>query len=261
MQAHQIAAQCYTIRDFCKTAEDFAVSMKKVKALGYAGVQISGVGPIPPAEIRRICDGEGLAVCATHEGGGNICDSTQAVIDRLAALGCRYTAYPYPHAPTGTLDEVKALAAKLDAAGAKMRAAGQVLCYHNHDIEFVKVAGKTVLEWLYDLTDPRNLQGEPDTYWVQRGGGDPVAWCRRLNGRLPLLHMKDLGPRRKADGGLDSSQIMEVGNGNLPWNEIAAAAGVAGCRWYIVEQDTCPGDPFDSLRQSREYLREFVETC
>ena len=26
---------------------------------------------------------------------------------------------------------------------------------------------------------------------VQYGGGDPVRWCERLAGRLPLLHMKD----------------------------------------------------------------------
>ncbi len=35
-----------------------------------------------------------------------------------------------------------------------------------------------------------------------------------------------------------------------------AAADAAGCEWFIVEQDTCPGDPFDSLRMSFEFIRD-----
>jgi sugar phosphate isomerase/epimerase len=130
--------------------------------------------------------------------------------------------------------------------------AGQCLSYHNHHIEFRKVAGKTILEWLYELTDARYLQGEPDTYWVQTGGGEPTEWCNRLKGRLPLLHMKDyivLAPDNKI-------AMAEIGNGNLNWQSICKAAEAAGCEWFIVEQDTCPADPFDSLKQSFEYIKK-----
>ena len=37
---------------------------------------------------------------------------------------------------------------------------------------------------------------------------------------------------------------------------IVAVAEGSGCRWFIVEQDTCPGDPFESLRKSFEYIKE-----
>jgi len=47
----------------------------------------------------------------------------------------------------------------------------------------------------------------------------------------------------------------EIGQGNLDWPRIVAAAEASGCEWFIVEQDVCPGDPFDSLRQSFEYIR------
>ncbi len=249
MLISQVAAQLFTVREFCKTAETFAESMRKVRAIGYQAVQISGVGPIPPAEIRRICADHGLTICATHEPGKLICDEPQAVIDRLAALGTRYTAYPFPHLPLTCLDEVKALAENLDRSGAALRQAGQVLCYHNHHHEFRRFAGKTALQWIYDLADPHNLQGEPDTYWVQTGGGDPVEWCTRLHGRLPLLHLKDY-----AISAEPKPIMAEIGNGNLNWRAIVAAAETSGCAWYIVEQDTCPGDPFESLRQSFAYL-------
>ena len=249
MLTAQIAAQLYTLRDQCRTAEDLAKTCAKVKAIGYGAVQVSGVGPIPPSEIRRIVSAHGLVICATHEPGKTICESPQAVIDRLGAMGCTATAYPFPHVPLTTLDEVKSLAEQLDRSGDALRRAGMLLCYHNHAHEFVRVEGKTVLQWLFELTDPRNLQGEPDTFWLQSGGGDPAEWCARLHGRLPLLHLKDY--RIGADF---TPVVAEVGNGNLNWPEICAAAKTSGTRWYIVEQDTCPGDPFDSLAQSWAYL-------
>ena len=52
------------------------------------------------------------------------------------------------------------------------------------------------------------------------------------------------------------SMMTEIGNGNLEWKNIVAAADEAGCKWYIVEEDTCPGNPFDSLKQSYEYIKE-----
>jgi len=250
MKKSQLAAQLYTVRAHTTTATDLAATFKKVRAIGYPAVQISGVGPIKAEEVARMLADTGLTCCATHEGGDAILNEPQRVVERLHALGCRITAYPYPGGITfDSVDDVKRLAARLNAAGKVLHDAGCVLLYHNHQIEFRRLGGKTILERLYEETDPRYLQGEPDTYWVQFGGGDPVDWCRRLPQRLPVLHLKDymIMP--------DSSPLMtEIGNGNLNWHGIIAAADAAGCQWYCVEQDTCPGDPFDSLRISYEYL-------
>jgi hypothetical protein len=40
---------------------------------------------------------------------------------------------------------------------------------------------------------------------------------------------------------------------NIP--EILAAAKAAGCQWFIVEQDTCPTDPFECIALSLDYLK------
>jgi sugar phosphate isomerase/epimerase len=53
-------------------------------------------------------------------------------------------------------------------------------------------------------------------------------------------------------------QWTEVGSGNLDWKRIIAAAEASGCEWYVVEQDTCPGDPFDSLRKSYGFIRDHL---
>jgi len=249
MKINQVAAQLYTLREHLKTVPDIARSLKRVREIGYLAVQASGVGPIPEAEFLALLKGEGLTLCATHE--GNILTEPQKVIARLNALGCRYTAYPYPgDVKLETLAEVREFARQLNTAGKQLYEAGKILTYHNHHIEFRKIDGHLILDVLFNETDPRYLQGEIDTHWVQYGGGDPVAWCAKLKGRLPLLHMKDFAitPDNKI-------AFAEIGQGNLDWPRIVAAAEGSGCEWFIVEQDVCPGDPFDSLKQSFEYIR------
>ena len=43
--------------------------------------------------------------------------------------------------------------------------------------------------------------------------------------------------------------------GNLDWPLILEAAEKAGVRYYVVEQDVCPGDSLDSMKISADYLK------
>ncbi|HEY9594438.1 MAG TPA: sugar phosphate isomerase/epimerase, partial [Spirochaetia bacterium] len=107
-------------------------------------------------------------------------------------------------------------------------------------------------EWILAETDPDAVQVQLDTYWVQAGGGDPAEWLARLKGRASMVHVKDYG----VDSG-GKPVFEEIGQGNLGWKRILAAARKAGCQWYIVEQDSDwdDGDPFQSLRVSLTYLK------
>jgi sugar phosphate isomerase/epimerase len=110
---------------------------------------------------------------------------------------------------------------------------------------------KTWLAQLYERADPGMLKAELDVYWIQAGGGDPADWIRRCAGRQPLLHLKDMtvGPGREP-------RMAEIGEGNLNWPAILAAAAESGVEWYLVEQDHCYGrDPFESLAISYRNLR------
>jgi sugar phosphate isomerase/epimerase len=252
MKLSQVAIQFYTLREFCKTAADYAATCKKVRAIGYEAIQISGVGPIPEAELLSIAKGEGLTICATHENGAKILDETDAVIARLHALDTKLTAYPYPAGVDfDNPEHVSTLIRKLEAAGAKMRAAGLGLGYHNHAHEFYRPAGgPTILERIYAETSPENVLAELDTYWVQRGGGDVVEWVKRVKGRAPFIHLKDYKVNPNGDG-----IYCEIGAGTIDFKRVCAAAEAGGCQWFIVEQDVCPGDPFVSIKQSLDYIK------
>ncbi len=252
MKITQVAAQLYTVRDFLKTPEEISVSLKKIKAIGYDSVQISGLGPIPDDDLTRLLEENSLVCCVTHEPGDMILNDPEKIIKRLKKLKCSYTGYPHPgKTPLETLDDVLRLAKGLNHSGKIFHNAGITLVYHNHHIEFRQVAGKTILEILFEETDPRFLQALIDTYWVQYGGGGPAAWCSKLRGRVPLIHLKDYVINKE-----NAIAFAEVGSGNLDWNAIISAAEDSGCKWFIVEQDVCSGDPFDSLRKSYDYIRE-----
>jgi len=88
-----------------------------------------------------------------------------------------------------------------------------------------------------------------DTYWIQHGGGDPVAWIRKMTGRMPVVHLKDMVI-------INGEQAMvEVGEGNFDWSAILHTCKEAKVEWYAVEQDVCQRDPFESLKISYENLK------
>jgi sugar phosphate isomerase/epimerase len=252
MKLTQVAAQLYTCRDTLHDASGIAKTLTRLRAAGYTAVQASGLGPVSYEEFDRILADTGMLCCATHEPGADILNAPERVVDRLRTLRCKITAYPFPLGiDFGNRESVNAWIAKLQHAGEVLAEAGQVLCYHNHNHEFRKLDGKVILDLIYDGTSRRALQGEPDTYWIQYGGGDNIAWCRKLAGRLPIIHLKDYQTTPE-----NKPLWCEIGAGVLDFKSIIAAAEEAGCEWFVVEQDTCPGDPVESLGESLRFIRE-----
>ncbi|MCC9076566.1 sugar phosphate isomerase/epimerase [Litorilinea aerophila] len=246
-----LAAQLYTVREYTRTAEDFAASMKKIRQIGYQAVQVSAIGPIPHQEVKAIVEDLGLTICNTHIPYDRLWNDLDSVIEQHHLWNCRHVAIgslPAAYREEGE-DGYRRFAQEASQVGEKLHAAGLTFSYHNHGFEFERFGKRTALDIIYEESDPRYLQAEIDTYWVQHGGGDPAAWIRRMKGRMPVVHLKDMVI-------VDRQQVMaEVGEGNLNWPAILDACREAGVEWYAVEQDICRRDPFESLRISYENLR------
>ncbi|NLX04523.1 MAG: sugar phosphate isomerase/epimerase [Phycisphaerae bacterium] len=253
MSIDKVAAQLYTLRDLCKTPADIAETLKKVRQIGYPAVQVSGIGPIDPKELRKLCDDLGLVICASHTGYDDLMNKLTEVIAKHQVWGCTQIAVPVTPDKMRNQSGYVQFAREMSKVGQRLAKEGITLSYHNHSFEFQKYGGKTGLELIYDNSDPQYFQGEIDTYWVQHGGGDPAGWCRRLKNRLPLVHLKDYGI-------VDNKPTyMEIGEGNLNWAAILPACRDAGTQWYPVEQDVCPGDPIESMKISFENLKRLFK--
>ncbi len=245
----QLAAQLYTLRDFTKTPADIAVTLKRVKQIGYDAVQCSGMGEIDPHELASILKGEGLTCCATHVSLERMKAEPQAVIDEHHLWDCKYTAVGgfFPKSPQAS--DWHGFARDFNVVSSTFKGSGIEIGYHNHSHELARFDGKTALKILLDAFD-KSVSWELDTYWIAHGGGDPIAWINNVKGRMPCVHLKDMAITPERD------QLMaEVGEGNLNWPGILQACRNAGVQWYIVEQDVCQRDQFESLEISLKNLR------
>jgi sugar phosphate isomerase/epimerase len=246
-----VAFQTYTIRDFLKTPKDIAQSMRRVRQIGYEVLQLSGVGPIPDAELKKILDGEGLGVCTTHEDFKQMQTNPQMIIDKYRLFGARHAAIGGMPQEYRSGEGFVKFAKDATAVGQTLAEGGLTFCYHNHNFEFEKFRDRNGFQILYAESDPRYFKAEPDTYWIQAGGGDPAYWLATVSKRAPLLHLKDMAMKGH------SQQFAEVGEGNLNWPAIFRVAKEVGVEWYIVEQDTHfrNGDPFESAAISLKNIR------
>lgn len=248
--ASKLAAQLYTVREFTKTPDDIKRTLERVAKIGYPSVQLSALGPMDPQELRQACDDNGLSICSTHISFDKMRDETDAVIEEHQIYGCKYPGVGgMSQKYHGSAEGYREFAKDASAVGAKLAAAGMTFVYHNHSQEFQHFGDERGMDILFDEGD-KHFQFELDTYWVQHGGASPVAWISKCAGRLPVIHFKDMRITN------DRTQYYcEIGRGNLDWPGILAACDAAKIEWYIVEQDVCEGDPFDSLAISYNNLR------
>jgi sugar phosphate isomerase/epimerase len=245
-----IAAQMYTVRQ--AAAQDFKGTLQRVAQLGYPAVELAGTYGVAAAELSQILADLGLTCISVHVPLADLRDNLDQALDTCLTLGATYLICPWlPPEERGDEAGYRALAATLNRMGEQCRAGGVQLCYHHHDFELVQFNGQYALDILLENSDPANVKLEADTYWLKFGGIDPAAYLRRRSGRVPLLHLKDMSATQP-------TTFAEVGVGILDWPGILEAARQAGVQAYIVEQDTCPGDPFESLKLSLENWRELV---
>lgn len=252
MSHPKLAAQLYTVREFTQTTEDFRTSMAKVAEIGYTAVQVSGIGAeIPHEEVKAICDANGLTICITHVGFDYLQNDIDAAIAQHKLWECPNVAVgsmPGPYREGG-LESFQQFAKDATEVGKQLADAELTFSYHNHSFEFVRFGDRTGLDVIYEESDPRYLQAEIDTYWIQHGGGDVIAWIKKMKDRMPVVHFKDMVIH-------EGQQIMaEIGEGNLNWPGILEACEFANVEWYAIEQDRCLRDPFESLKISYDNLR------
>lgn len=244
----KIAVQLYTLREL--TARDMLGTLRAVAEQGYRAVEFAGFSQ-PVEEIQAHLDELGVRAISVHTGIPAFEADPQRVLSEARALGCDYVVVAYvAEELRRDTDQVHQLCASFDRYGALCRDAGLRFAYHNHNFEFAPLEGTTMFDLLVERTDPSLVNFELDVYWAQFAGVDPVETLKRLPGRVPLLHAKDMW----AD---ETRGDAPVGSGILPWREILGASVSAGVEYYIVEQDN-PGDPLIDVAQSLRSLQAML---
>jgi sugar phosphate isomerase/epimerase len=242
-----IVAELYTLRDHLRDADAIAAGLLKVREIGYDGVELAGLGPIEPAHLARLLRDTGLAAGSAHLGWDRLRDEPEAVIEDCRIWACDHVAVPSLPPEYRNAAGYARFGAEAGEVASKLESAGVRLSYHNHSFELERFASGTGLELLFGASGPL-LGAQLDTYWIQHGGGSPSGWIRKLRGRAPSVHIKDMVV---VDG---EPAMAEIGEGNFDWPDVLSACKEAGTELLIVEQDECRRDPFESLAISRRNL-------
>lgn len=256
----KVGVQLYTVRDLI--AKDAKGTIKQVAGLGYSEVENFGYNGkffgMTASEYKTFLGDMGLKPASGHYMYGNfgnrqvpgtIVYGWEKAVEDAKAIGQDYmvVAYLMPN-ERKSLDDYKKIAEDLNKAGETCRKAGIQLCYHNHDFEFEQVNGQLPMNILTQQTDANLVKIELDLYWATRAGQNPIQLFNEHKGRIALWHVKDMDKTEKKN-------FTEVGNGVIDFATIFQNAKLSGMKHFFVEQDVCPGNPLDSIKQSIGYIQ------
>ena len=248
----KIGAQLYTVRDFCRTKEDFSDTLKKVADIGYTTVQVSGTCEYEGEWLREELKKNGLSCVLTHYPVDKMLEYPEETCQKHLLFGCDRIGIG--SVPGGVFDDdvYNDFAKKLRKIIDGFKPYGGRLYYHNHHMEFQRDSkGVLFLDRLLSDFSGEELGITFDTYWAQYAGANPAAvLAEKLAGRAECIHLKDMCVVNR------EQRMAPVGFGNMDFEAVFKAAEAANVKYMLVEQDNCYDEsPFDALKKSYNYLK------
>ena len=257
MEIKKIGLQLFTVRSHFGTEEEARATFKKLAELGYSEAQTATCYDFAYDKFREMAEDAGIKIVGTHENFSKLTADVELSIENHKKLGT--TNMGIGGFKPLCAKEVEDFIVAANKLADRISKEGMKFTYHNHHQEFVKLDnGRIAMDMLMEGLDPEKTSFVLDTHWVQRGGGDIYEWIEKLSGRIDILHLKDMGVYYDEENTV-MPVIKEVGQGNLNWKKILEVADRAGVKHYCVEQDNCPQDFVPSLKQSADYLKQFIK--
>lgn len=251
-------------------AKDWQGTWNTMGAIGYRFCDLVRSGPMAQktaAEIQSSLTQAGLTADTCHMSYQLMTDRYDESIAYAHELGLKYlVCQPAPRlsrrgGSPATADDWKWMGDELNRIGAKTKRDGMMTAYHNHEIEFVKVAGQYPYDILMANTDPALVGFQIDVGNLTFGGADAIAFLKKYPSRYVAMHVKDFKPGKAS---------VPVGSGDLDWKTILALGKQAKIASYITEvgaygASSLNGTPLEpselsmveSFRRSYVFLRDF----
>jgi len=254
-----IGLQLYTVRD--DIAKDLEGTLRKVAEIGYNLLEGAGYSNrlfygLKPAEFKTLINDMGMSMPSTHtvtelstaDDKTAITDQWEKTVEDSAEAGAEYIVFAFlPPEERKTIDDYKRIAEQFNKFGEICKNAGLQFGYHNHDFEFINMEGTIPYDLLLSETDKDLVTMQLDTYWVVKGGYDPIDYFEKYPGRFQLWHLKDMEDSEEKD-------FTEVGQGTINFQEIFQYTQTAAMKYFFIEQDRCKIPPLESIKISYDYL-------
>lgn len=235
----KLALQLYTLRDAYLNKEEFKAVLRKVKELGYDGVEFAGFAGFEAEELKLFLSEIGLVPVSSHHIIDDLDQKLEEILEYDSKVGCKYVVCAY--ASTSTREELEYVQAVMSKAQKVIKAYGMELAYHNHSHEFGKLPDGTIP--LCEIKKCSKL--EVDTYWAFQARTEPCFFLRDNAEDIALVHIKD---------GDFSAHPCAIGEGYNNIKGIIEASKDIGMKWLIVENDFPEPDGLSDVARSMQYF-------
>lgn len=235
-------------------------TLDTIKMMGFKEVEGSS-NRVSPEEFRRMCEERGLKIVSAGAGFEELESSPDSVAIRAKKLGAKYVMCAWVPHKRGqfNLDDAKKAVAVFNKAGKVLAEQGLTFCYHAHGYEFQPYGNGTLLDYIFENTNPEYVSFEMDMMWVYFGGGDPVKLLQKYGDRWKLMHLKDLrkGTPKDLTGLTSEENDVPLGTGELDVPAILKAAKKAGVKHYFIEDES--SNVTKQIPQSIAYLKSLKD--
>ncbi|PKM63079.1 MAG: hypothetical protein CVU97_01995 [Firmicutes bacterium HGW-Firmicutes-21] len=244
----KLGVQIYSVRD--AYAADVKQSFKRVKEIGYDGVELFGALATHSAEFLRSClDEFGLELCGFHTGWAEFETEEKVVntISYMKKLGCKYVVVPWM--PQKTVAEWQETICAFNKLNARFREEGFVFGFHAHKGEMIILEnGKCAWEMIGEQT-PSDFIMQLDIGNALNGGQDPIALYKRFADKGVTVHYKAFSKEKAYD--------CVIGEDDIDWKAVIdISKNTPECAWVIVEKDA--QDDFESIARCYTNLKKLI---
>ncbi len=252
-----VGVQAYSFRNYFP--KDIPATLDRIQAMGITELE-GGPGRLPPEEYKKLCDARGIRIPSTGANFQQLEEDPEEVARIAAALGAKFVMcawVPHERGQFSKADADRAIAV-FSQAGEVLRENGLTLCYHAHGYEFQPYEDGTLLDYIIQNTDPDKVSFEMDVFWIQFGGGDPVALLKKYGNRWKLMHLKDMkkGTSKDLTGGTDVENNVPLGTGEIDMKGILIEARKIGIAHYFIEDESSA--VIQQIPKSIAYLRNLT---
>lgn len=234
-----IGLQTYSFRNYFP--KDIPGTLDRIQAMGITEIE-SESGRIPPEEYKKLCDERGIKIPSTSADFQELAESPAEVAQTAKKLGSKFVMCAWVPHDSGNfgLDDAKKAVEVFNSAGKVLKENGLTFCYHPHGYEFQPFGKGTLLDYIIENTDPTYVSFEMDIFWVQFGGGDPVALLQKYGDRWKLMHLKDMkkGIEKDLTGGTNVEYNVPLGTGQLDMPGILKEGRRIGIEHYFIEDES-----------------------
>lgn len=239
----KIALQLYSIREYVE--KDLFKALEMVKKAGYDGIELAGEYDVTASDLKQKLFELGLEPMGAHISFERLENRLDEAVEYCRDLGVCCAVCP--GADLSDSEKIEKAVRVFERASEKFKRYGIIFGYHNHHREFKRIGNEYILDILYKKMPKERLTAEFDTYWIKKGGEDPVAITKKYADRAVVLHAKDM---------YNNGEESDVGCGCIDFKAIINQ--LPRLAWIVVEQERFNLNPIDSITEDCKRMKKIT---